>query len=111
MKNIILMMVFLFPLYSYSQNSELAEEKLQQSNHHSSNHHQPTNHQPAQHNSGDHSNFKNWKISFALSQSFIPSYHLHNEVESSQLIPTDGIELSYFLTTKFLLNGLMKLNF
>ncbi len=57
----------------------------------------------------DHSNskadhkdkLKRFKISLAFAQTYIPSHHLHEETESAQLIPTDGIDIQYNVTHKF----------
>ncbi len=45
-------------------------------------------------------NFKRIKISFAFAHTYIPSHHLHEESESSQLIPTDGIDIQYNFSHK-----------
>lgn len=50
---------------------------------------------------GHHDDFNRLKISLAFAQTYIPSHHLHEESESSQLIPTDGLDIQYNFSHKF----------
>jgi hypothetical protein len=80
MKYVIIVVLATFPFFGVAQ--EVGDI-----------HHKELDHQ-------EHS-FKRFKVIFAFAQSYIPPYHLHEESESSQLIPTDGIELQYFFSHKF----------
>lgn len=55
--------------------------------------------------------FKKIKISFAFSQSYIPSHHLHEESESAQLIPTNGLDIQYNFNHKFFAKWTNELEF
>ena len=67
----------------------------------------------------DHSNsitshpddFKKIKISFAFAQTYIPAHHLHDESESAQLIPTDGLDIQYNFNHKFFTKWTNELEF
>lgn len=55
----------------------------------------------SEHETDKNHSFRHFKIALAFAQSYIPSYHYHEETESSQLIPTNGIEIQYNFTHKF----------
>tara|TARA_R110000868_G_scaffold1389_20_gene10800 strand:+ start:1052 stop:1594 length:543 start_codon:yes stop_codon:yes gene_type:complete len=67
----------------------------------------------------DHSNsinshnddFKRIKISLAFAQTYIPTYHLHEESESAQLIPTNGLDIQYNFNHKFFVKWTNELEF
>lgn len=54
---------------------------------------------------------KKIKISLAFSQAYIPSHHLHEESETSQLIPTNGIDIQYNFNHKFFAKWTNELEF
>lgn len=69
MKKFLLLVVLVAPLIGFSQ-------------HHSN-------------SKTSHDDFKKMKISFTFAQTYIPSHHLHEESESSQLIATNGLAFQY----------------
>ena len=75
MKNVFLLLFLLFPLVGFAQSHGHAEAE--------------TTH---------HEELERWKVSLAFAQTYIPSHHLHEESESTQLIPTDGIDIQYNFT-------------
>lgn len=64
-----------------------------------------------QHSDADHQQHDKWRIALAISQSYIPSYHLHEEEASAQFIPTDGIEIQYYFSHKFSIRWINEIEF
>ncbi|WP_372756771.1 hypothetical protein [Mariniflexile sp.] len=58
-----------------------------------------------------HNELKKVKISFAFAQAYIPSHHLHEESESAQLIPTNGLDIQYNFNHKFFAKWTNELEF
>ncbi|PLX11786.1 MAG: hypothetical protein C0598_07335 [Marinilabiliales bacterium] len=86
MKNFFFMLIIVFPLIGVAQDhTSLAKEH--------------------------HDEFRKFKISFAFAQTYIPSYYIHEESESAQLIPTDGIEIQYNFNHKFFVKWTNEIEF
>ena len=86
MRKLFLQVLLIFPIISFSQ------EHSNTSNSH-------------------HEDFKKMKISVAFAQAYIPSHHLHEESESAQLIPTNGIDIQYNFNHKFFVKWTNELEF
>ena len=76
MKSIFLMLALAFPVFGFAQDHSTTIQS--------------------------HDNeFRKFKISLAFAQTYIPSHHLHEESESSQLIATNGLDLQYNFNHKW----------
>lgn len=77
MRKLLFLLVLLLPVVAFAQDHSHAEEA------HSA-----------------HEELKKFKVSLAFAQTYIPSHHMHDESETTQLIPTDGIDIQYNFSHK-----------
>ena len=93
MKKIILIFTLLTPFFINAQEEQAIKVNRENNEIHVVNDNNE-NHE-------NHKTFKRHRISLAISQSYIPSIHLHEGDASAQIIPTNGIEYQFFFTHKF----------
>ncbi len=86
MKKILLQVLLIFPIIGFAQDHSNTSDS-------------------------HHEDFKKIKISLAFAQAYIPSHHLHEESESSQLIPTNGIDIQYNFNHKLFAKWTNELEF